>query len=81
MKRKIIAPKEYNWYMDKEEGESFMVVYFDEDEDLVEVQYLNGDMAEFDLDEWEDMSLKKIDQPEDWSGTMDELERDYRDYE
>ena len=80
MKRKKIIPKEYHWYMDKEERESFMVIYFDEDEGLVEVQYLNGDHAEFDLDEWRNMSLKKIAQPEDWSGGMDEMEEESLDF-
>ena len=80
MKRKKISPKEYRWLMDREEGESFMVVYFDEDEELIEVQYLNGDHAEFDLEEWRDMSLKKIAQPEDWTGIIDELEQDSLDF-
>lgn len=80
MKRKKITPRVYNWYLDKEEGESFMVIYLDEDEGLVEIQYLNGDTAEFDLEEWADLSLKKIEQPEDWTGAMDELESDYQEY-
>ena len=77
MKRKKITPKVYNWYMDKEDGESFMVIYVDEDEGLIEVQYLDGDLAEFDLEEWGEMSIKKISQPEDWSGGMDEMEEEY----
>ena len=81
MKRKKITPKVYNWYLDKEENESFMIVYVDEDEGLIEIQYLNGDTAEFDFEEWADMSLKKIEQPEDWTGAMDELDQDYYDLE
>ena len=80
MKRKKITPKVHNWYLDKEDVESFMVVYVDEDEGLIEVLYLNGDTAEFDLEDWADMSLKKIEQPEDWTGAMDELEQDYLDF-
>ena len=80
MKRKKITPKVYNWYMDKEDGESFMVIYVDEDEGLIEVQYLNGDLAEFDLEEWGEMSIKKMAQPEDWSGGMDEMEEEYLDF-
>lgn len=80
MKRKKITPRVYNWYQDKQDDESFMVIYIDEDEGLIEIQYLNGDTAEFDLEEWEDLSLRKIEQPEDWTGAMDELEGDYLEY-
>ena len=81
MKRKKINPRVYNWYLDKEAGESFMVIYVDEDESLVEIQYLNGDTSELDFEEWGELSLKKIEQPEDWTGVMDELEQEYQDYQ
>ncbi len=80
MKRKKIIPKVYNWYMDREDNQSFMVIYIDEDEGLVEVQYLNGDLAEFDLEEWGEMYIKKIAQPEDWGGGMDGMEEEYLDF-
>lgn len=71
-----ITPHIYDWYLDLRDDRSFMVIYFDEDEGLVEIQYFDGETAEFDLEEWEDMSLEEIEQPDDWTGTIDGLEQD-----
>ena len=37
-----------NWYKDAESGRTFRVVALDSDSDSIEVQYLNGDLGEYD---------------------------------
>ena len=62
------------WYRDLEEDESFQVLSVDEDEELVEVQHLDGDIEEIDLDTWAEMDLEPTEEPEGWSGSGDEDE-------
>ena len=33
------------------------------------------------MEEWEEMSLEEVEQPEDWTGPMDEVERDDLGYD
>lgn len=63
-----------NWYRDGETGRSFRVVALDADS--IEVQYLNGDLGEYDNTTWEDSVFYPIEAPEDWSAPYDDLEID-----
>lgn len=54
---------------------------FDEDEESIDIQYFDGELDQLDLEEWEEMSLEVIEQPEDWGGPMDKLEKDDLGYE
>ena len=40
----------------------------DEDAELIEIEYLDGDIEEIDVDTWAEFDLEKIEQPEGWSG-------------
>lgn len=71
-----IEPAIGNWYQDLADGATFQVVSTDEDEAMVELQYFDGDIEEVTLDEWRGMELEATDAPEDWSGPIDDLERD-----
>ena len=62
------------WYENIDESESFRVLSVDEDAELVEIEYLDGDIEEIDLDTWAEFDLDKIEQPEGWSG--DDIEAD-----
>lgn len=62
------------WYENIDEHDSFRVLSMDEDSELVEVEYLDGEIEEIDLDTWVEFNLEKIDQPEGWSGAA--LEED-----
>lgn len=57
------------WYENIDENEIFRVLSVDEDAELVEVEYLDGDIEELDLETWHEFDLDKIDQPEGWSGS------------
>jgi hypothetical protein len=64
------------WYENIDENESFRVLSVDEDSELIEIEYLDGDIEELDLDTWREFDLDKIDQPEGWSAPEDEDEEE-----
>jgi hypothetical protein len=64
------------WYQQLEKGERFEVIAFDEDNGLVEVQHFDGDVEEIDIDAWYDMDLEPIEPPQDWTGPIDDVQRD-----
>ena len=64
------------WYENLEEEEQFRVLSMDEDSELVEIEYLDGDIEEIDLETWHEMDLDKIEEPEGWSESDDEDEAD-----
>ena len=57
------------WYENIDENDSFRVLSMDEDAELVELEYLDGDIEEIDLDTWAEFNLEKIEEPEGWSGS------------
>jgi len=65
-------PVPSQWYENVEEEESFRVLSVDEDSELIEIEYLDGDIEEIDLETWHEMDLEKIDEPEGWSESDDE---------
>lgn len=60
------------WYENVEEEESFRVLSVDEDSELLEIEYLDGDIEEIDLETWHEMDLERIEEPEGWSESDDE---------
>ena len=55
------------WYENLEDEESFRVLTVDEDSELVEIEYLDGEIEEIDLETWHEMDLDQIDEPEGWA--------------
>jgi hypothetical protein len=68
------------WYENLEEEESFRVLSVDEDSELLEIEYLDGDIEEIDLETWHEMDLEKIQEPEGWSES-DEEDSDDDDFD
>lgn len=64
------------WYRHLDKGFQFQVVAVDEDERIVEIQYFDGDLEQLDLDAWAEMDLELIQPPEDWTGSVDDVETD-----
>jgi hypothetical protein len=69
------------WYENLEEEESFRVLSVDEDSELLEIEYLDGDIEEIDLETWHEMDLERIQEPEGWSESDDEEAEDDEDWE
>jgi hypothetical protein len=67
-------PVKGQWYENVEEDETFRVLSVDEDAELVEIEYLDGDIEEMDLDSWHEMDLEKIEEPEGWAANEAEEE-------
>ena len=65
-------PAKGQWYQNVEEDETFRVLSVDEDAELVEIEYLDGDIEEMDIDTWHEMDLEKIEEPEGWADKDDE---------
>jgi len=69
------------WYENLEEEEQFRVLTVDEDSELIEIEYLDGDIEELDVESWHEMDLEKIAQPEGWSEDDEEEEEDEDDWD
>src|ERR1700721_108125 len=69
-------PTAGQWYENNDENESFRVLSVDEDAELVELEYLDGDIEEIDLETWHELDLDKIDEPEGWAGSSEEEEEE-----
>src|SRR5215510_1550447 len=76
------APVPGKWYENKEEEETFRVLSVDEDDELVEIEYLDGEIEELDLDTWHELDLEPTEEPEGWSDDADDdEEEDDDDYD
>jgi hypothetical protein len=67
------------WYENLEEEESFRVLSVDEDSELVEIEYLDGDIEEIDIEAWHEMDLERTEEPEGWSEPEEDEEEDEDD--
>jgi hypothetical protein len=75
------APVPGKWYENKEEDETFRVLTVDEDDELVEIEYLDGEIEELDLDTWHELDLEPTDEPEGWSDDADDEDEDEEDFD
>jgi hypothetical protein len=64
------------WYENLEEEESFRVLSVDEDSELVEIEYLDGDVEEIDLETWHEMDLEPTQEPEGWASSAKDEDED-----
>jgi hypothetical protein len=59
------------------EGEKLEIVAYDQEEGVVEVQFYDGTIEEYDLEDWEELEATPIAPPEDWAGSYDLSKDDY----
>lgn len=64
------------WYRHLDKGQQFQVTAIDEEAGTIEIQHFDGDVEELELDGWRELELEPIEPPEDWTGPMDDIERD-----
>ena len=72
-------PVPSQWYENLEEEEQFRVLSVDEDSELIEIEYLDGDIEELDVEAWHEMDLERIAEPEGWAASQAEEEEDDED--
>jgi len=65
-----------NWYRHLDKGQTFVVVAIDEDAGTVEVQHFDGDLEQIDLESWSELELELAEEPENWTGPVDDVETD-----
>ena len=75
------TPVPGKWYENKEEEETFRVLSVDEDDELVEIEYLDGEIEELDLDTWHELDLELTEEPECWSDEADDDEEEDDDFD
>ena len=59
------------------EGDQLEIVAYDPDEGVVEVQFYDGTIEEYELDDWKELEAVPIAPPEDWAGSYDLSKDDY----
>jgi hypothetical protein len=69
-------PVQGQWFEDLEENEIFKVLSVNPDEEIIEVQYENGDIEEIDLDTWHELDLERAEEPEGWASDEDDDDDD-----
>lgn len=70
-------PVKGQWYENVEDEETFRVLSVDEDAEIVEIEYLDGDIEELDLEEWHEFDLELIEEPEGWSDEDEDEDDDW----
>ena len=75
------APVVGKWYENREEEETFRVLSVDEDDELVEIEYLDGEIEELDLDTWHELDLEPTEEPEGWSDSDEDEDEDDDDFD
>ncbi|PIE83176.1 MAG: hypothetical protein CSA09_03690 [Candidatus Contendobacter odensis] len=63
-----------NWYRNHDTGNDFEVIATDEDIQLIEIQYFDGELEELDLDAWHELPIELIEGPDHWSGSFDDTD-------
>jgi hypothetical protein len=74
-------PVQGQWYEDLEENEVFKVLSVDPDEEIIEIQYENGDIEELDLDTWHELDLERAEEPEGWASDDEDEEEEEEEEE
>jgi hypothetical protein len=70
----FIRPNVGDWYEDLDENTTFTILSVDNDADVIEIQYEDGSIEEINMDSWKQMSLDKIEPPEEWIEDLDAYE-------
>jgi len=60
------------WYRNIDDDETFQVVVYDETDGVVEIQASDGEVRALELDEWREMDVEPIEDPDEWSLSTDE---------
>lgn len=75
-----VAPVINTWYRHLDKGQEFEVIDLDEAQGVVELQYFDGSLDQMDMDAWRRLEIEPIEPPEDWTGPVDDIERDDMGY-
>ena len=71
-----IEPRHGQWYAHLDKGGMFKVVAIDPSHGSIEVQTFEGDVEEFESEDWPELELEAVAEPDAISEPFDELEPD-----
>jgi hypothetical protein len=60
-----LEPVVGKWYRDAELDEQFRVLAIDEEREVVEIRYLDGEADEIELEAWSDLDLEAVEPPDE----------------
>ena len=63
-----------DWYKD-DLDQLFEIVAIDDAAATIEVQFSDGEIAEYDMETWDNLDAVPTAPPEDWSAPFDDLEK------
>lgn len=64
------------WYHYPAKLQKFMVTAVDDHAATVEIQYFDGTIDEIELNTWYVLNIERVEAPEDWTGPIDNIEKD-----
>ena len=74
-----VAPSVGNWYKELQGGGIFEVVAVDEISQTIETQHIDGEISEVDIENWHEMQLMEVEEPEDWRNAYELSDEDSMD--
>jgi hypothetical protein len=81
MKHNNFLPTIGSWYKNQSGFEGiFEVVAKDDEQDLIEIQYFDGEIGELELRTWKELPIIEVAEPEDWSGAYELSQEDLLEY-
>lgn len=72
----VRAPLVGEWYTDLDSQQLFEIVAFDEQGTTIEVQYVDGEVSQFDMESWRSLNLEMAAPPEDWAASYEVAQED-----
>ncbi len=76
-----LPPRIDQWYQDEASDLSFTVIDLDSVEGIIEIRYFDGEIGVLSMDDWEEMPIAEIEQPDEWPWPADEFELGDPDYD
>lgn len=74
-----LAPAIGDWFIDLSQGQLFEVVAIDDHSGTIEIQFVDGEVSEFDTESWRLLSVASAAPPEDWSAAYEMTNEDMAD--
>ncbi len=71
-----LDPKVGRWYRRVDDEQLFKVVSIDEDDGLIEIKTVDGEVEELDSTEWVELDLESAEAPEDYVDPDEESDED-----
>ena len=70
------VPRIGEWFIDKSNGQLFEVVAIDEQGSTIEIQYVDGELGEYETEVWGAQDIEPAAAPEDWSAPYEVASED-----